>query len=613
MAKQLNYSRRGFGEIRAELFDFLKQYYPDTLSDFSDATIGSALVELAAGVGDILGFQTDRNAQETQREFAQQRKSLLSIARTNNVKIPGKKAAVTVVNFTVNVPPKGDSWDPDYCPRIRAGAQVLGGSKVFETIEDMDFSDANSSSGLPNRSVKIMKNQAGAVDYYVITKQEVVYNGVTKIYRQLLTPTDAQPFRKVKLPDQDVLSITSAVVLAGYPDGNPTDEQFEDDNLRFHEVDALVQPYIFGDNTLADASQTLRTGLWKKVSKKFITEFTDKGYCEMTFGAGQESVTSFNETIANSEINGTYLGLESYLLTTALGQQLPGTGTLYVKYRVGGGADTNLGAGVLTQMGNRQIAVNGTIAENVRKVIGSLTVTNPFPAFGGKDGFSIEEIRYLIAYNNAAQNRCVTLSDYYSRVMLMPGRYGAPFRVSAHKDNNKVIISILGLNPDGTLSNSSMDLLKENIAEYLSAYRMVNDYVEIRDGRIFNLGYEIKVLIEPSAQSGQIISNVALAIADFHNINARQMNEDIPLGPLQEAINSIPGVTNITTLRIYNKTTIGYSPNQVEMDILDTDSGLLDTSDNYLYGSRDAMFEVRNPLRDIVITVDRPQNKSNRF
>lgn len=609
MAKQLNYSRRSFGEIRAELYSFLKQYYPDTLSEFGDAAIGSALVEIAAGVGDILGFQADRNAQETQREFAQQRKSLLNIARSNNVQIPNKKAAVTVCNFSVNVPALGDSWDPDYCPRVRAGCQVTGGSKAFETVEDMDFNDELSPSGFPNRSIQVVKKSNGSVDYYIITKQEVVYNGVTKIFRQLLSPADAQPFRKIRLPEQDVLSIVSAVALPGLPDANPTSQQFQDDDIRFHEVKALVQPYIFGENELADQSQTLKTGQWKAISRKFITEFTDRGFAELTFGGGNGDVLSFAETIANAEISGDFLGLEAYLRTTALGETLPGSGTLYVKYRVGGGSDTNIGANVLTQIGNREIVVNGTVPQNVRNVIGSFRATNPLPAFGGKDSFSLEEIRYIIAYNNASQDRCVTLADYYVRTLLMPGKFGAPFKVAAFKDNNKIILSILGLGSDGKLSNTSLDLLKDNIAEYISGYRMANDYVEIRDGRIFHLGYEIKVLVESSAQTGEVISSVALAIADFHNINKSQMNEDVALGPLQEAINNIAGVTNISYLKIYNKTGPGYSPNVVEMSLLDTDTGLIDTSDNFLYGSSDAMFEVKNPLRDIAITVTRPKNK----
>jgi len=62
----------------------------------------------------------------------------------------------------------------------------------------------------------------------------------------------------------------------------------------------------------------------------------------------------------------------------------------------------------------------------------------------------------------------------------MPGKYGSPFRANAFKLNNKVIISILNIGADGKLLNTSNSLQKENISEYLSQYRMINDYIELR-------------------------------------------------------------------------------------------------------------------------------------
>ena len=427
----------------------------------------------------------------------------------------------------------------------------------------------------------------------------------------MLTSNDSLPFIKITLPDVDVLSITSVVALPGYPDGEPTNAQFHDDDLRFHEVDALAQFYIFGESEDSDSSLTLRVGNWKKVRRKFLKEFTERGYCELTFGGGNGDVDSFSEIVASSEITGEFLGLEAYLRTTALGEQLPASGTLFIKYRVGGGADTNVGANTLTSVGNRNMTIAGPIAANQQQVQRSLRVSNPFPGFGGKDGLSIEEIRYLIAYANAAQNRCVTLADYYAKVLAMPGRYGAPFRVSVHKDNNKVIVSILGLDQNGKLSNSSLDLLKDNIAEWVSMYRMVNDFVEIRDGRINNLSYEVKVLVDSSAQTGEVISNVALAIAEYHSINKFNMNQDIPLSAVLEGINNIPNVLNIMSMKVYNKVALGYSPNRIEMELLDEVTGLINTEDGFIYGAADTMFEIKNPLRDINVTVVRVQNKRN--
>jgi len=64
MAKQINYSLRDFGGVRSELLNFVKQYYPDLMSDFNDASIGMMLLELNAAVADQLAYNTDRMFQE---------------------------------------------------------------------------------------------------------------------------------------------------------------------------------------------------------------------------------------------------------------------------------------------------------------------------------------------------------------------------------------------------------------------------------------------------------------------------------------------------------------------------------------------------------------------
>ena len=101
MGKGIAYSSRNFGDVRTELIDFVKQYYPDILSDFNDASIGMLLIELNAAVSDMLSVNTDRAFQETQIDYAQQRNSVLSMARTFGLKIPGKRPAISIVDFSI--------------------------------------------------------------------------------------------------------------------------------------------------------------------------------------------------------------------------------------------------------------------------------------------------------------------------------------------------------------------------------------------------------------------------------------------------------------------------------------------------------------------------------
>ena len=127
MAKKINYQSRNFADVRTELLSFVKQYYPDIFNDYNDASVGMMLLELNAAVGDMLSFHTDRMFQETQIDFAQERSSILSMARTFGLKVPGKRPSVTICDFSVVVPVFGDTFDVSYCPIIEIGAQVSGG------------------------------------------------------------------------------------------------------------------------------------------------------------------------------------------------------------------------------------------------------------------------------------------------------------------------------------------------------------------------------------------------------------------------------------------------------------------------------------------------------
>ena len=199
MAKKINYASRNFSDIRTELIQFVRQYYPDIFNDFNDASVGMMLLELNSAVGDMLSFNTDRMFQETQIDFAQERKSLLSMARTFGLKVPGKRPSVTLVDFTVTVPVNGDTFDLSYAPIIRQGSQVSGGGKVFENMHDIDFSNPFNIGGVPNRLVIPTEDSNGNIINYKLTKREMVTNGITKVFKRVINPTDSKPFLEVIL------------------------------------------------------------------------------------------------------------------------------------------------------------------------------------------------------------------------------------------------------------------------------------------------------------------------------------------------------------------------------------------------------------------------------
>jgi hypothetical protein len=231
-------------------------------------------------------------------------------------------------------------------------------------------------------------------------------------------------------------------------------------------------------------------------------------------------------------------------------------------------------------------------------------VNNAFPALGGRNEPSVDEVRNLVRYNFSAQNRCVTIKDYQSRISLMSGEFGVPFRCGVFEEQNKIQIYILGLNADSKLDNSSTSTLRNNIANYLADYRMLNDYIFVTNGKVINLSFEIDLYIDKKIPQSQIISQVITEVQNYMSINNFQMGENVYLSPLVETINNVGGVLNVIDLRIFNKVGDGYSLNEISQPYLDAATRQVDISLDYtLYGDPISMFEIKFPTVDIRVRV----------
>ena len=605
MANQgINYGYRNFADIRAGLVDMVRQYYPDIFNDFNDASVGMMLLELNSAVGDMLSFNTDRMFQETQIDYAQERKSVLSMARTFGLKIPGNRPSVTIVDFSVTVPVLGDTFDISYCPIILAGSQVSGAGKIFENLYDMDFSNPFNINGIPNRLIIPNFNSNGTLINYTITKRELVTNGFTRIFKRVINISDVRPFLEVVLPEDNVLSIESIITLNGTNINTvPSLAQFSDQSLRWYEVDALAENKVFVEdlNRITD-NAGVRPGKWITVDKKFITEYTDLGFMKIIFGAGTKDTSSLCDFDSNIPLVNQ---IGDFINNNSLGQTPTNNTTMFIKYRVGGGGDTNIGPNVIRNVGLLNFSINGNNQSINNAVKNSLTVNNPFPALGGRNTPSVDEIRYMTKYNFASQNRAVTIKDYQAVIQRMPGQFGVPFRMGIMEEQNKIVFYILGLDQESKLSNNSTSAIRENIAEYLADYRMINDYVQVTNGKVINLSFEVDLYIDKKQPQAQIISEVINNVKTYMDINKYDMGDNIYLSPLIETINNVGGVLNVIDVRVYNKVGEGkYSLNEISQPYLDSDTRQIDIIGDYtLFGEPTSMFEIKFPTHDIMVRV----------
>jgi hypothetical protein len=606
MVKKIDYNARNFAAVRQQLIEFIQKYYPETFSDFNDASVGMMLLELNAAVGDMLSFHTDRMFNETQINYAQERSSVLELARTFGLNIPGKRPSITIVDWTVtNIPVKGDTFDESYAPKILKGSQASGAGKVFELLEDCDFASPFTTGGIPNRLIIPNIDGTGTIQNYSLTKREIMLNGITKTFKKVLNRNDYKPFLEVVLPEQNVLSIENIITKEGTNFINqPTEEEFNDFDLSWYEVPALAQAqvYVEDENTISDREGVV-VGKWKNSPQRFIKEYTDNGFCKIIFGAGQADTSELNEFIG---CRGQVDRIGNIINNSSLGEIPQTDNTLFIRYRIGGGEDTNIGPNTITSLGTIIPIINGDDSQINRVIRESISVNNPIPALGGKEEPSVDEIRNLVRYNFSAQDRCVTIKDYQSRIPLMPGQFGVPFRTGVWEERNKINVSILALDENGKLTTQATSALKQNIAEYLADYRMINDYVTIKNGRVYNLSFEIDVFVEKAIPKGQVISGVINQVKDYFDINKWDMGDNIYISQLVENINNVGGVLNVTDLRVFNKVNENgkYSLNEVAQPYIDEETRQIDLLGRYtLFGEPNGMFEIKYPNKDIKVTI----------
>ena len=666
MEKHINFLSRDFASIKEELIKFSNQYYPEVADDFADSSIGAWFIDLVSAVGDDLSYHTDRMFQETNINSASLKSTLLNLARANGVKVPGPKASMCEVEISCELPVDStDISSPDwnYAPILQKTSIVAAGSNNFELSEDVNFAEQFNSDGYSNRKIVPARDGNGNVTAYTVTKSTVVVNGNTKVYKKVLYSSDIKPFMEIVLPESNVMNVESVIfketsdittspkIYEYYIDA----EEFRLSKdavmtYRYFEVDSLVDQYRFGmisssqgttdwvisdiynphlyddytekkydenGNVVSEKTTRYYRGKWKPLTQKFITEFTDNGYLKLIFGASNgygvvpDNQTTYANYIASNLMNNDMLGV------------LPKEGwSMYVLYRVGGGISSNLGPGAINTIALANVDWGGqtgnTSGSKRGEVISSLAVTNISTALAGKDAPSNEEIKYLIKYNTSSQNRAVTVKDYKVKLMQMPPKFGAPFRNTVIEANNKIEMSFLGLDSTGKLDSALPQTLVENVMEYMSNYKQINDYIEIKSGRIYNIGIELELFIDKNYNAADVVQNVINTVYAYFSVEKHDMGDDIFIGDLEKEITLTDGVISLIDLRMHKIWNGGYSPDKCPLPELVRSSSCddfkessftiedaelaeidLEKCDMVLYGDYNCMYEVKNPVTDI--------------
>lgn len=605
--RKISYTDRDFEGLRQDLINFTQQYYPELIDNFNDASVYSVFLDLNAAIGDNLHYHIDRSIQETVLQYAQQKSSIFNIARTYGLKIPGNRPSIALVDVSITVPAFGDQEDSRYLGVIRAGSQFIGAGQIFENQDDIDFSTQYNSKGFPNRTKIPNFDANNRIINYTITKREVVVNGTTKVFKKVINANDVRPFYEFFLPEKNVISITSLIQKDGTSYSSPpTHDEFITSPDKWYEVDALAENTVFvEDPTKASDNPGIKVGRYIETENRFISEYTPEGYCRIQFGSA--TVTA-DEQLAEFARTGVPVRLEDYQNNIALGKTVKANTTLFVKYRIGGGTASNIGVNTITQIGNVNFAVNGPSSSINQNVLDSLRVNNVTAAIGGGDIPTTEEVRNMVTFNFAAQKRAVTINDYNSLLKTMPSRFGAPAKASITEEDNKIKVEILSYDANSKLTSNVSNTLKDNIANYLSNYRMINDYISIRSANVIDLEFDLSVAMTSTENQGQVITSIVNSLDSYMSPRTNLLGKNVNVSDIRRIIQDIPGISTLADIKIYNKTGGQYSSSETSQKYVDKNTKQIELIDDTIFAQPNQIYQVRFPEKDIKVRIKQLKN-----
>ena len=602
--RDINYLNRDFTSFRNTLIEYSKTYFPTTYNDFTPASPGMLFMEQASYVGDILSFYLDNQIQETFLQYSRQVTNIFDLAYMLGYKPKATNVAIVDIDVYQQVPASGSGADnvPDYnyALSISSPSQVTNGSVNFLIEEPINFAQ---SSSLDPTEVSVYEISAGEPIYYLLKKTRQAYSATLNITTFTFGSYEAYP--TVEIDATNIIGILNITDSAG--------------NV-WYEVDYVGQETILDSikNTnqnnpnlvTNDAPYLLQL---RKVQRRFATRLLDSTTLQIQFGAGNPSDTD-EEITPNANNVGIGLPFGKDKLTTAYSPTnfmytntygiAPVNTTLTVRYLTGGGVNSNVAANTINTLNTTPVFNNRNLnVDTANNILTTVTVNNDAAASGGRSGDTVEEVRQNTLANYQAQLRNITQDDYLVRALSMPSKYGGiakayiePTKLSniTPGDITSILdLYVLGYNTDTqlvTLSNT----VKQNIINFLSEYKAINDSIRVKDAFIINIGVNFEIITLPNFNNNIVLLRCVDALQNYFNINEWQINEPIPLREIQLILDRIDGVQTVKNIEIVNKVgqSLGYSNYAYDIEGA--------TNNNTVYPSIDPMiFEVKYPQTDI--------------
>jgi hypothetical protein len=615
--KDISYLGKDFGQLRRNLIEFSKQYFPNTYNDFNESSPGMMFMEIAAYVGDVLSYYADNNLKESLLEQASERTNIYDLANSLGYRPKNVVPAYVTLDLYQLVPSigTGANVQPDfkYALSIKPGMRVKqsNGAAVFRTLDSVDF---GYSSSIDSTEVTIYETDESTKlpIYYLLKKQVRAVSGEVKT--QSFSFSSPVAYDKIVLPDSNVIEIISVTESDG---DNWYEVPFLAQDTIFESVPNLLEndPDLYQYRSSAPSLLKLR-----KTAKRFITRLRSDNKLELQFGSGI-SDNNDEEIIPNpSNVGNGLSGIRrlvdvdidpsNFLYTRTYGQA-PSNTTLTVTYTVGNGISDNVSINTLTNVDFVEYDedINSTNNISILNFIKTtIAVNNSEPASGAKTADTLQDIKNNALGNFATQNRLVTRDDYIIRAYSMPQKFGSvakayivPDDQLAQTDFQQTRIAnplamnlyVLGFNESKQLVTLN-DAIKENLKTYLGYYRILTDAINIKDAFVINIGIDFEISVLSNYNSNEVLLKCVDALRTMFDVDNWQINQPILKSDVNTTLANVKGVQSVVGVNFKNlyDADFGYSGNVYDLQTA--------TRNGIIYPSLDpSIFEIKFPNQDI--------------
>jgi len=586
----IRYTSREFDTIKADLVDYARRYYPEVYKDFSEASFGSLMLDSVSYIGDVLSFYLDYQVNESYIDSAAQFSNALKLAKQFGYNYRTNPSSMGEVELYLVVPKlsTGSGIDSDYLPSIKKGSTFTSSTGTnFILLEDVDFTSPRA-----NMVVATQDSATGQALSYAVKMSGRVISG--RHVSENLTVGEFQRFKKLYLSNSNIAEIISV---------------FDASGNQYYQVDFLSQDVVYKEVTnTGDNNDTIPMVLRPySVPRRFTLE-TEGDLSFLQFGFGTEDGSSDLSPVEPGNVvldlhgKGFISDLSfdpSKLIHSDKFGVSPSNTTLTVTYRVNNSEDVNVSAGELNKVRNAEfIFKSDTATSEASKssVENSLEVFNTSPVNGDASNPTVEEIRVKARDMFATQNRAVTRKDFEALLYSMPAKFGRVKRCAVIRDDQSfkrnLNAYVLSEDSGGNLTPAN-STLKENIKEWISQYKMVNDTIDILDGKVINIGIEFEIVADTDMNKFEVLTSCIETLTNKYS-EPLYFGEPLYITEIYTTLNKIVGVVDTKFVKVVSKSGTNYADG-FSLNI----SQITSADGRYIAAPKNAAFQIKIPSKDI--------------